>query len=57
MMLRNFKEKVFPISEIENMHNELNNYYIKEVYAYQNIQKNIKILLADFRKVWQNCMI
>jgi hypothetical protein len=50
-MLRNSKEKVFPICEIGNIHNDLNNYYIKEVYMpIRMIQKNIKILLVDFQK-------
>ena len=48
------KKKQFEIPTIGNIHNELNNFYIREVFAYQNDSKQYQDILSRFSKLLDN---
>ena len=48
------KKKQFEIPTIGNIHNELNNFYIKEVFAYQNDSKQYQDILTRFSILLDN---
>ena len=51
------KKKEFPIPDIGNIHNDLNNYYSEEVFAFQTDSKNIKILVLYSLLCWKNVLL
>lgn len=51
MILITSKKKEFSIPEIGNIHNELNNFYIHNIFAYQNDSKQYQDLLSRFSKL------
>lgn len=54
MILLSDKKKEFSISEISNIHNELNNYYIHNVFSCQSGSKEYQDILSRFSKMLDN---
>jgi hypothetical protein len=54
MILITSKKKEFTIPQIGNLHNELNNFYIKEIFAYQNDSEEYQDILARFSELLDN---
>ena len=51
MILITSKKKQFPISDIGNIHDQLNNYYIQDVFSQQNDSIEYQDLLSKFTKL------
>ena len=54
MILITDKKKQFEIPQIGNLHSELNNFYIKEVFAYQNDSEEYQNILTRFSTLLDN---
>ncbi len=48
------KKKEFEVAQIGNILNELNNFYIKEVFAYQNDNADYQNILTRFSSLLDN---
>ena len=48
------KRKEFRIEEIGNIHNQLNNYYIHNIFAFQNDTEDYQNILSRFSKLLDN---
>ena len=54
MILITSDKKEFSISQIGNLHNELNNFYINEIFAYQNDSEEYQNILTRFSSLLDN---
>lgn len=54
MILITSKKKEFSTPQIENIHNGINNFYIKEIFAYQNDSKEYQDILSRISKLLDN---
>ena len=48
MILLTSNKREFPITVIKNLHDALNDYYINEVYAYQNDSLDYQNIVSRF---------
>lgn len=54
MILLTSEKKEFPISEMESLHNQLNDYYNNNIYVYQNDSKEYQDILSRFSTLLDN---
>jgi hypothetical protein len=54
MILLSEDKKQFDISKIKYLHNKLNDFYINEIFAYQNSSIEYQHILTNFSKLLNN---